>query len=511
MKRRNLTAKLEWMIFILFLICIGQAFPAVCGDVNSSGETDIIDALIVAQESGGLNPANFDASVADVNADGTINIIDAFMIARFCGGLVNTLGCSNLPTPSPSSTPVITPTLDPNRTQAPYPAVDASECGSWVLKDNVCCARYCSNLNTSEDCSACGGNNGALCMVVSSKASMSGKWPEVHAVSNNEPWHYSRSTHYGMGYGGACALGLYGVCSSALESGDPRFLEQCEAFCKAYPDLCKDPSGNTLRGNWGAPQGNYYTQFWPSLPGDRDNYLSCGECFEIVRTQKDGTDYQPGESGYTPPIILQVADSCPCAANSKWCCGSGRDHCYEVADFKYGCQLPPAPPNPPADRDPLPNESMHIDLCDIAMARLQTGDANGNMVDGVIPIKYRRVPCPVVGNVHVWLHRGASAYWFALSVVNISGLGSVTNVEAQTAAGDWVTLQRDPNYTSARPQERYGTWVIPQGAGPFALPISLRFTNPAGATIVATGAIKAWAPTDPLLAETYFIDTGVQF
>jgi hypothetical protein len=61
-------------------------------------------------------------------------------------------------------------------------------------------------------------------------------------------------------------------------------------------------------------------QFWPSLPGDLDNYLSCGECFELIQTYPNGTDYAVGEVGYTPPIILEVVDSCPCDANAKWCC-----------------------------------------------------------------------------------------------------------------------------------------------------------------------------------------------
>jgi hypothetical protein len=117
----------------------------------------------------------------------------------------------------------------------------------------------------------------------------------------------------------------------------------------------------------------------------------------------------------------------------------------------------------------------------------------------------------VVGNIHIWLHTGAGNYWFALTVVNVKGLGAATIVEAQTESGDWVSLQRDPNYSTQRPQERYGTWVIPQGAGPFALPISLRFTNAAGTTITATGAIKAFATSESGLAENYFIDTGVQF
>ena len=82
-------------------------------------------------------------------------------------------------------------------------------------------------------------------------------------------------------------------------------------------------------------------------------------------------------------------------------------------------------------------------------------------------------------------------------------------VEAQTKSGQWVALSRDPNYTRARPQERYGSWVVPQGAGPFGLPLPLRVTDPAGRSLVA--AVNAWAPADSSQAETYYIDTGAQF
>ncbi|MBN1611214.1 MAG: hypothetical protein JW940_31570, partial [Polyangiaceae bacterium] len=398
----------------------------------------------------------------------------------------------------------------PDRDPAPYPEADPAACGSWALTDNVCCAQYCADDESSQSCENCGGPGAAGCTVVSSKACVSGKWPEVHAVSDDEPWHYSRSTHFGLTDHGACAFGLYALCSSAFEFADGGFGDRCDAFCTAYPDLCRDPEDITLRGNFAAPQGNYYTQFWPSLPGDNDNYLSCGECFELVRTKKDGSDYQPGEEGYTPPIVLQVIDSCPCAPNSKWCCGSGRDHCAEVSDFEYGCPLPPDPP-PPADHDPVAGESIHLDLSDIAMARLQSGDPNGSMPDGVIPTRYRRVPCPVPGNIYVWLRPTASEYYFALSVVNAAGLGSITKVEAELPSGEWVLLERDKNYTPARPQERYGTWALPQGSGPFALPLTLRFTDGSGVPLVAPDAIKAWEAPDPAQAETYYIDTGVQF
>jgi Expansin C-terminal domain len=397
------------------------------------------------------------------------------------------------------------------RPQGPRPDASPDSCGAWALTNGVCCAQYCSNDNKSENCDKCGGPGSVQCQVVNAKACTSGQWPEVRSVTDNEDWHYSRSTHFGTAPNGACAFGLYGICSTAMKFVDTAMQARCDTFCKAYPDLCKDPSNVTLRGNFAAPQGNYYTQFWSSLSGDLDNYLSCGECFQLVHTQNDGTEYQSGAGGYTPPIVLQVADSCPCSANSKWCCGSGRDHCGEVEGvFKYGCQLPPSPP-PPLDHDPVPNESVHFDLSDIAMSRLQTGDPSGTITDGVIPTKYKRVPCPVVGNMHVWMRPNASAYYFALTVVNMAGLGSAAKVEAQLPSGNWVQLKRDANYSLTRPQERFGTWALPQGSDPFSLPVTLRVTDGSGRALVAKDAIKTWAPVDTSLSENWFIDTGVQF
>lgn len=326
-------------------------------------------------------------------------------------------------------------------------------------------------------------------------------WGEQQTVGTNEDWHYSRSTHFGLTSGGACGFGLYGLCTKGSTTAswtDPMLGSTCDAFCTAYPLLCRDPSNVTLRGNFAAPNGDYYTQFWPSLsagaPGDPDNYLSCGECFELIRTKADGTDYAVGEDGYTDPIVLEIVDSCPCDANSKWCCGAGADHCGEI-DFKYGC--------------PLPEGSHHMDLSDIAMGRLQ---GNGSLAAGVIPTRYKRVPCPKPGNAYVWLRDGAGAYYFALSVVNTNGVGSVTKVEVKSAGSStWIVLNHDPNYTSSRPQERYGAWVLPQGDGPFALPIGIRVTSPDGQQIVNEAAITTFTPPAGSIAGFYYIDLGVQF
>jgi len=150
-----------------------------------------------------------------------------------------------------------------------------------------------------------------------------------------------------------------------------------------------------------------------------------------------------------------------------------------------------------------------MDLSDIAMGRLQ---GNGSLTQGVIPIRYQRVPCPKPGNAYIWLRDGGGPYYFALTVVNTNGLGSVVAVEVRSSDSDtWIVLVHDPNYTSSRPQERYGAWVLPQGDGPLSLPIGIRVTSPDGQQIVNEEAISTFTPTSGSVAGFYYIDLGVQF
>ncbi|KAH1593454.1 hypothetical protein KXX34_003025, partial [Aspergillus fumigatus] len=313
----------------------------------------------------------------------------------------------------------------PTATQNPYPPANASSCGSWALVDNVCCPYYCLSDNESESCtSSCTGGCGSPDSSMCKSGTM---WGEQHTVTSNEDWHYSRSTHFGLTSGGACGFGLYGLCTKNSVTAswtDPMLGSTCDAFCTAYPLLCKDPANVTLRGNFAAPNGDYYTQFWPSLAasGNPDNYLSCGECFEVIRTKPDGTDYAVGESGYTDPIVLEP------------------------------------------------------------------------------------------GNIYIWLHDGAGPYYFALSAVNTNGPGSVISIEVQAGgSGPWVALEHDPNYTSSRPQERYGSWVLPQGKGPITVPVSMRLTAPNGQQVVKEGAITSYTPPATAVEGFWYIDLGVQF
>jgi hypothetical protein len=293
----------------------GGATSAGNGGSVSSGGASGVASL------GGASGSAGGASGGQTGAGGTVGSSGGNAGSPGSGGAGGAGGASTLACRGPAVSE------DPGRRRsAARPDVPGNSCSdsNWALTNGVCCAQYCSDDDKSENCKNCQGTD--KCVTVNSKACTSGEWPEVHCVTDNEAWHYSRSTHFGLTSGGACAFGLYGLCTKSFKYTDPNLATQCDIFCKAWPDLCRDPDSVTLRGNFAAPPGHYYTQFWPSLPGDNDNYLSCGECFELVRTKKDGTDYQSSESGHTPSVVLQVVDSCPCSANSKWCCGSGRDH-----------------------------------------------------------------------------------------------------------------------------------------------------------------------------------------
>jgi len=63
------------------------------GDVNGDGTINIVDALMIAQYSIGIQPANFNTQAADVNCSGAIDIIDALMTAQFSVGLINAFSC----------------------------------------------------------------------------------------------------------------------------------------------------------------------------------------------------------------------------------------------------------------------------------------------------------------------------------------------------------------------------------------------------------------------------------
>ncbi|MBN2442604.1 MAG: glycoside hydrolase family 88 protein [Spirochaetales bacterium] len=103
MKKNLVKMKIKFIIMLFILVFAGQVLAADCGDVNTDGVVDIVDALLIAQDYVGLNPANFDSTVADVNNDSSIDIVDALLIAQLYVGLIDELNCQDTPTPTPTT------------------------------------------------------------------------------------------------------------------------------------------------------------------------------------------------------------------------------------------------------------------------------------------------------------------------------------------------------------------------------------------------------------------------
>jgi hypothetical protein len=133
MKKSNVKLKNKAVFLILFLFCISQAFAAPCGDVNSNGVIDIVDALMTAQYYVGLNPQNYDAAAADVNGDGGITIVDALVTAQYYVKLISGLPGCDQPTPPPTTPP---PTATP-LTNIQKPRIIATTDGEGDDKDSM--------------------------------------------------------------------------------------------------------------------------------------------------------------------------------------------------------------------------------------------------------------------------------------------------------------------------------------------------------------------------------------
>lgn len=89
-------------ILLLLSFCFTVLLAAPCGDVDTNGVINIVDALLTAQYYVGMNPQNFDQWAADVNGNGSIDIIDALLIAQYYVELITELpGCSITPISTP--------------------------------------------------------------------------------------------------------------------------------------------------------------------------------------------------------------------------------------------------------------------------------------------------------------------------------------------------------------------------------------------------------------------------
>ena len=109
MKKYRFKGKVILLLGFIFAMTANVSFAAALGDVNNSGAIDILDALMIAQYSVGLNPSGFTASAADVNCNSGINIVDALVVAQYYVRLITQFPCTPTPTTGPTPTPTTGP------------------------------------------------------------------------------------------------------------------------------------------------------------------------------------------------------------------------------------------------------------------------------------------------------------------------------------------------------------------------------------------------------------------
>lgn len=114
---RKFFSKGKMIVLLVFILMMtaNMSFAASMGDVNGSNNVDILDALMIAQYSVGLNPTGFISSVANVDCNGSINVVDALIVAQYYVKLITQFPCTPTPTPTQvqTKTPTATPTTGP--------------------------------------------------------------------------------------------------------------------------------------------------------------------------------------------------------------------------------------------------------------------------------------------------------------------------------------------------------------------------------------------------------------
>jgi hypothetical protein len=124
--------------FLLFMFL----FPAIIfaqnyalGDVDHNSSINIVDALMIAQYSVGLNPVGFNVAQADTNCSNSITIIDALLVAQYNVGIITQFPCSTA-----TPVPTITPTSPVSTAVSGLPVPPASGVAKPAEIRESCCA-----------------------------------------------------------------------------------------------------------------------------------------------------------------------------------------------------------------------------------------------------------------------------------------------------------------------------------------------------------------------------------
>ncbi|CAN6480971.1 unnamed protein product [Victoria cruziana] len=126
--------------------------------------------------------------------------------------------------------------------------------------------------------------------------------------------------------------------------------------------------------------------------------LGCGQCYEI---KCDGAP-----ACYQKSIVVTATNLCPPnwaqpSDNGGWC-------------------------NPPRQ---------HFDLAKPAFMQIAEWHA------GIVPVKYRRVPCAPKGGIRFTLQ--GNAYWLLVYIMNVGGGGDIGEVAVKGGDTDWMKMSHN--------------------------------------------------------------------
>jgi expansin (peptidoglycan-binding protein) len=102
----------------------------------------------------------------------------------------------------------------------------------------------------------------------------------------------------------------------------------------------------------------------------------------------------------------------------------------------------------------------HLDLSAEAF------DAIADPIQGIVPIAFRSVPCPVAGNLSVKQKEGSNPWWLALQIRDHRHAVATVELREDGLAA-WTSL----------PREDYNYFVATAGGGGLGFPIDLRITD----------------------------------
>lgn len=170
--------------------------------------------------------------------------------------------------------------------------------------------------------------------------------------------------------------------------------------------------------------------------------LTCGACFELA-CDSSGSKYCEG----APTVTVTATNFCPQDSDGGWC----------------------------------DSPKQHFDLS------VPVFDKIAEQEGGVIPVKYRRVPCQKSGGMRFQMN--GNAYFILVLVTNVAGAGDVQQLYIKGDSTDWYTMKRNWGQQ----------WQFSDNSDLVGQALSFKVVTSDGATSVSMDA----APSDWKFSQTF--------